>query len=725
MRFFVFGILLTLSCVHAFHLDTNKNIQYLLKQNLSSYKTSQILLHPNRDSRLDLFALDIIEQAQNIISKHGDFFDKREFRQLIGSHPIKNFASIYAQIQKWGESKFKKKFEQIIAQEYLSNSHAQLIPLAFHKKNRFTRFRRIRNLTKYNAIAQLPEGGNILRFINLQLSSSNPFLTVESFAKLKPSKIKRLKEKYLSLYAQKLRETDFYQAVDFGYFQYFSYRINPKKSDPLRVRIYSEEGYNNHLLGEIEVKIRNEVLPLFKNIQKSSDKNSFILYLKKQHPEIPLTKTAIRGNIQSFLLGPALILKYNTQVFQAFRNYQLAKSLVLENDQTINKVRTWLKKNKKDFEAKTLQSFYGKKPTRTAVIALTPYLLRFYPGSPWYKDEVFLNSHYQLRLNTTNFLARMAYSSSTFFKNTFSYQNILSAGAGIALTGITGNPFLGIIGYSLTYDSLYAARYNKKLVSELKNSPRRILTGAVLTAGVVPGMFAHAVFIGGAAGSLQAFFSGRPIDLGVIVGGAYEGILVTLPLKFSNLNVNGLNKNAINGLIEIAQTSFHSSVKGFIIAGLDDGDVLKGTKEGAIFGATTAGIKILLLGFRYNPRNLVTQEMIDEYIENEHNPVVSDRAYDGNGIKLSKRAFDRVTWRKDSFLRLITNARSFETAGMSSIAAKDISDTETLIHESLHFAQEIKFGAANFYYQYLRSMWKFGASIFEDYVFCENGACSP
>ncbi len=708
-----------------FHLDNDSYIEFLLQSSrsgaLEDIDSQNSALHPYTHKRLELLVDDLIDQVSDILFKHHDLQNLNRLKNILQEKPIENFESLYRFIKKL-KTPYPKEISLLVAQNYNSDFQAESISLSLLKKGRLSRLRRLRLIEKFNKIVRHPDGENLLCYLMKKKylpSYLTKRLTVQKMKRIRLREIKKITLSYQSLFARNLLSLETKDSKKYQTQNLFEMRYNPRR--PIGISLFPQ--YSTQPFKKERQKIRQQVIPLYRSIYRASNKNAFFLYLIKRYPEVVVHKEEIFPGIQALFLTPTQIFIHTEKVLQSYRDFQLAYLLNQKNPAIIQRARLWLGKNKDLFSQKSTLSFEGKLPTKDEVIRLTPALLKYFPDSPWFREDLFVTSQGNAKkLNTTG-LGKIVFNTTQFLKRTFTYQTILSSLSSLLVSQLIG-PFGGVVTYSLVFDSLNSLHYGSQWINEIKKSPKRILMGSALAAGYLSGQLAHSLFVGGVSGGFQALMTGRPIDLGIITGGVYQALLLQLPVGFSHYTVKGMDQNFANALIEIAQTSFHSSVRGLVIAVLDNGDALKGIKEGVLYGAALAGVKILILGFRYDPRDLVTQENLNQYAESTHNPAISERAYSSELLVMNKEHFDRVIWRKDSLYSKVINNVSFEVAGNVSIQESTrFNSVDLLSHEAYHYAQELHFGALRFYLKYLKSVWKFGASIYEDYIVCENGHC--
>ncbi|MBL7664307.1 MAG: hypothetical protein JNM93_04190 [Bacteriovoracaceae bacterium] len=686
------------------------------QEKLKNIDNHRAIVENKSGMRLDLIVDDFIDQVTLVLQKNR--YEKyQSILNIVKHNSVENFANFLKELEKTAaaDKDFKKQLNRIDVIEYSLYGTAMAMKPKLLKNGRWDRLKDIQHIQKYNLLATLPEGRSVLEhFSNLIVE---PFITknftATKFQKLNKSRVRRMlvdyNYEYLELLAnQEVADRELYQTDG-----YFDYTLRPRKKKLIKIS------------PDVDVEeIANKTVPLYNTIQKLSYKIPFLDFLNHQlQNKIPTGQ--IEYGTKVYLLTPSFTHHYRDEIFEALREFQFNKLISEEDDQMLQAMRHWVNKNQDLVESKIGYQFKRKIPTRTEIIENAEKISDAFTDRPWLNGKTFFNKgNKEIRYGDSKNL-RALHQSFQFFKTTFTPESLAGLAVGTASTIITANPYAGVIGYSLTYDSIHALRYGKKWSQQVvNNSPRRILLSSIMASSMVAGELQHAVTLGALSGATQSVLTGRPLALGIMVGGVVDGALVYLPKEFSQLVVKGMDKNLENGLIEILQTSAKTSFRGFIIAVLDDGDGIKGAKEGAVYGVGESLFKILVLGFRYDPTDLVTEEDIQKYLEKEHNPVLTERAYNGKPMEWNKSDFNRFVFRKNAPLKYTKIYKVFhdpkishEIAGNGSMAPGDEADVDTLIHESLHFAQEEKFGFLHFIFKYIKSTLQYdGKSIYEDYV---------
>ncbi len=672
------------------------------------------LLHPLTDERLDLFMADLLDQIDDLDSN-----SKEKINKLINNHlrinPLENYVPFLNDLTSLAlqDEELLKQLQSKALTSYDKTGFAQIHKLRLHKKGRLKRAVENQKISNYNKLIGSPDSVHIQKYLQ---SSLDVFIT-NRFTKaklnfIKKRDIRKIIREFNKITFNKLLQTEQLDRI----------KYNTEKS----FIAFANETNKKMIITVLNPKDVNAVKTksLFQLLQHHIDKNTFLMAFRNSLPnpdDMPIKQIK---NAKYLLATPSLIYA-NIDLFQSvFKNIQVRQYLSAEDDHYLLKIRKWIKRNKSDFSKKTGITFTTNLPSPIIVLDNIDIILNAYPTNPWDKDNLIYNNRgKEIILGQKGSLKALKAIFETIkplLRLESLAANTLSIG-GFLLSG--GNPYVLTLSRSLIYHSIYAKRYGKNYLNHMKeNLPMSLLSSATLASGFFPGKLAHAIITGGISGSVQSLVTGQDIKTGFVVGAIQEGILNYLPTDLNYYVVKGTGKNFENAVIEIAQNSIKTGVRGFFIGAIDGGDAIKGMKKGILFGAAEAGARIIIMGYRFDPTEDISQEDINRFLENEHNPVLSDRVYGGENIYISVNELGEIVWRQDAPFRntLLYNtffSGSYELGGNSSLSEYGKNTKDTIIHESLHYAQEKRFGFLQLVVNYLKSLTKYGTSIYEDYVF--------
>ena len=684
-------------------LENNPNI-------VQEYYSKLGIIDPLTGLRLDLFIFDYIDELSHLFVQNRFRNMEYDYKRIVGKKPLESFPNLYKWLSEKVESNkaLKEEIEQIVPQLYSYDGKALPVERKFLKKGRFKRAKKVRRINFYNQIAFDPEGVNILRYLRDQEINDfflTPGLTVSKFRHVSKRRIRSLIKSYQGAYQQ----------------TFINGFIN--KESPFVPVSVKERGMTKR--SNIIIKankdapeiVKKELVPLFNAIYKRSDKYEiFNLIEDALNLKLPKAKFMER----EFPVLTPNFLSENLKILKPlFKSKSWDVAIESGNDQVLLFLRKWMKSNRQDIESKLSEELKStnskwrknRLPSRALALKMYGSLESAYPDSPWVKDGdiVFDENGRKIQLGAGRF-KRAINGLGEQIKNIFSVRGILSVTSASVVMALTGNPFASSAVASLTYDMIYAKKYGYKFARYLRtNSIMNLTTSMIFAAGFQSGEVAKSVFLGGVSGAAQAYFSGRSVRNGFIIGGIFEGILTQLPIEVTKWVVPGENKMVENALLELAEEAVFSSIKGGIMAGVEDGNIIDGAIDGAIYGPLIEALpRILFFGPRYDAASLVTDQDIEEY-NIRHNTQSTCRRFDTAGnciswsyimrdrygddfvIELKADDLKRYTYRRSGIVWMFMdgniNGFYFPVDGTISMKDEKFTNVETILHEAGHAKQ--------------------------------------
>jgi hypothetical protein len=358
-----------------FYLDNDQYIAHILrihKTNPEMFKgidRRDTVLYPVDHSRLDLMMSDLIDQVQIILEKNEDNVALAKIQAILSDKPLENFPSFYNQLEVL--AKKHPDLKKLFVQVYEKSGAAKQIKLRLHKKGRHQRLVRLRLTARYNQIAWLPEGPNLLRYLSSYRSDRflSKRLTLVKFKKWKKKEVKSLIKKYNKLYFNKLIKLEDQHIRSNNYPFLFRYIRKVKRPNPFQIEA----------LDHIPMKKVKNTKILFRTIQKLSNKIAFLSYLHEQKPELKLPILEFSSQVRTLAITPSVVHAYKDDVFEVLRDFTLQDKLTAQDDMVLNAARNWVAKNRELFHRDTGFNFVKKRPTRSEIIKWIPVLLEKYP----------------------------------------------------------------------------------------------------------------------------------------------------------------------------------------------------------------------------------------------------------------------------------------------------------------------------------------------------------
>jgi hypothetical protein len=520
-----------------------------------------------------------------------------------------------------------------------------------------------------------------------------------------------LKKHYLNEYYRLYKKIDQknWTKLDPTLLNQLSYRM---KKNKMRLRY---QGRNKDF--------KNNALVFVKYLEKSHYKKRFIEFLLSNQDQEIRRLTLVReskkfkGVKMAFL--PASTVHQEKDILQEqLKTFLFQFMLSKEDDEYVFALRKWIKKNRELVEQR-IGPIEGK-ITRIKTLNLAENLYQNFSDRPWEESGHIVTGHNKRRHFGKNKLVRTWRWFKYSIKNFLKIENISSLSLGTLSAVLTGMPYIGSAVHSVVKNILYPIKHQHNVGEYLKkNLPLDLLSSASFASGFAPGRIPHKLFMGTVFGSIQAAINGRPIGYGALSGALTQALWGFLPPQARQWVISGDNKDFVNALLELTENMTQSGIRGMLTASLDDGDILKGFSESAKFALIETAIKISIYGFRFRAMDMVSDEFINSY-EDFHNGVLSDRTYNGNELRMNRNLYMDVEHRKNALfrriIRLFNNGdepASFHVFGNSSLSENGV-NIHTIVHESLHYGQEMYFGSLNFFFRYIKASIN-GFNYFEDY----------
>jgi hypothetical protein len=693
-HFFTALPLIYLSGINSFaapslRLNHDQLWQSMLKQmmiaKLSPTETNpETITLEKPDLRIDLTIHDLIDQVNEIILNE---FNNTQYAQNLEDtlksadgtiNRIKNFEQWYQRLNLLAESDSKLRSlldEHLVLQEYDSFGTALKDNISFYQ------LRRIHQIDHFNRIAQNPEAKGISKKLRIDFP-----LTVSTSADLSNHTIRKATRDFYREYEKEIAE------------------INAAESFKC----------------EASTKTKIEKLDadrIFDAIEKLPQKHYLLEAIDKRlNPKLPILQSGSRS------LPKAYILCNEQKLIPILKDLTWEKYFDQEDDEIILEMRRWLKKNKSNCEncvTEKLSRFNQEHqtnlelpwlkrrglPHRSEVIENFQILQAIYGSDePWQDeiDTVLTNrrgKRVMIGYTRTGGAIRKA---AEIIRQAVKYENLAGAAAGTsALLLSNGNIPLAITVNSLIKDTVSNRKYDHPAKELLTTIPIDLLQGALTLTGFQPGKFFNLLGLGAGYGLTQGIVTKQDPLKSALVGAAVEGGIGLLPVKIRNPMVNGIGHSALakNAAIEIFTTSAKATLRGGLVAIIDKKDVVNGMKNGAIYGAGIASLKIIILGARYNPFTGHSDQEIQDALKNENDFDNANGAPGGN-YNITTDTINDTPFRKDGLLPRFIEA-SITLPGSVSMKNSHSIRIKIIAHEAHHLSQQEQLGLIQFYVEYL------------------------
>ena len=280
-------------------------------------------------------------------------------------------------------------------------------------------------------------------------------------------------------------------------------------------------------------------------------------------------------------------------------------------------------------------------------------------------------------------------------------ENIVGVAAGTSAFFLSlGNLPIALTTNHVVHDIYSNRKYDHNPRELLTQIPMDLLSGLLTQSSIQPGRIFNVIAYGAGSGALQGILTKQDPLKSAIVGATYDTALQLVPAKIRYPMVNGMSKDAlaINAGIEIFSQSAKTTIRGGIVAAWEKRDVVNGMTKGAIYGASTAVLKIAVLGVRYNPLQSNSDAGINISI-NDQNVYANENSTLKN-YNITKNTIQDTPYRTGGWLPSQIGA-SITLPGNVSIHPEQLGDIDVVTHEAHHLSQQEQLGLLRFYYQYI------------------------
>lgn len=666
------------------------------------------LVDGNTGQRIDLTIYDMTDQIEFLINKHGSDEDLYEFKNIVGDDPIGNFPKLYDWFNTLAsnDSKINRESKKLILQNYSFEGFAAPVGQGIFGEGGIRALSHNRFVKNYNRVMNGRNADLVMQQIRSEYFPDRKIpLTV--------AKLRELRRRKINQVVQKVNKAEFDAAVNVI--------VRSSPGAQLRFR-RGRDGAVILRSGKIgDNKINRTTIDLFNYVNNNTHSGLLNQIEQRTDRELTTLPSGQRVLLPSDIAGNEELLS------DIVSEHSWETHISMGDDNVLLIVRKWMKENQDDIiklvsernadnqelldELKKWQD--GKKPPRRLTIDLYPLLTQLYPDQPWADNAEFFDERGRPSKIGANGFQRTMSRLGHIVKNITRPESLASSATGLVMTSATGNPIISAGSATVVHDKIYEMRHGYEPGEYMReNTARNAAVSMVIASGFKGGRMSDAVFRGGVNGGMQAATTGRPVHIGIIVGGAQGATLQALPPGVSKWVVSGDNKTA-NIVTEIAENATFTGARGAMIAYFDDGDWQTGMREGAMTGAAVATGKIILLGPRYDAQEHLTDEEIERYnhIHNYESGHFHDGTVHFHSENMSERyAGKRVIVTRDDLRRM-----NFRTGGIigtspgasatnyGNFAGNEIVMGEaaeergkTIMHEGNHTIQATLGGRANF-----------------------------
>lgn len=452
---------------------------------------------------------------------------------------------------------------------------------------------------------------------------------------------------------------------------------------------------------------------IFNTIEKLPGKRNFIRAIDEE-----MNHTLSRTSGGEPVLTPSYIQKFENELIPVLKDITWRKQLSIEDDETLFLFRKWLKKNRELTQEK-LEAYNQSHqsnlslpwlesrgmPRRVEVIENYELLHTIFSGEEPWQDEistVLRNKRGKEVVIGKSMVGTVIRKIGIFMRNLVKSENLAGIAAGTGAFFLSsGNLPIAMMANSVTHDVVANRKYDRNPRELLTQIPNDLLAGALTQTGFQPGRIFNVLALGAGSGFIQGITTRQDPLKSMLVGATFEAGLEMLPGNIKYPVVSGISRNALakNAAIEIFTTSAKTTIRGGVVAIWEKQDVVDGMTKGAVYGATSAVLKIIVLGVRFNPLEGYTPDEIQATIHEENTYDNANGAPGGN-YQITEITIRKTPYRTGGWLTAKITA-SIALPGSVSIYSEQLGSIETVVHEAHHLSQQEQLGLLNFYFQYL------------------------
>ncbi len=662
--------------------------------------------------RIDLMAKDFIDQVELILDRDKPNFSyyQKTLQEILAGKPVSNFMDWYLKLIEFSED--DKKLQRLlnnnlVFQVYDARGIAQLHSVKVTGPNFRERIKRNQLILKYNKLALDPEAQGILS--TLSHDSTEPFslksITVTKMHKLKKTRIKKAMREHYEQFCTELLEDGAMEG------EFYEVQCNPTRKNVVSLKI--KRGAPK--------QYRQTLKPLFDSIYSSNRKYEYFSLLQNVNGDREFSSTPTPADFLENLDS------FDDEVKEATYHQLLGSG----NDEITLALRKWIHRHRDEINQALVAYNNEHDPDINFSInsrfrvraheAIEQYesLLKIFPDAPWIEQQEysFVTDEGRKVLTGKNFARRLFFRINELAKTYVNPEGIASYGAGVGVALLTGgNIMAGAITKTIVHDAVRGYRYDHSFKNSFNQTPYRIVSSVVNSAGFASGAIPYSAFAGSVTGGLRSILTGQDLQKGIIVGAGFGALRSALPydvafptIQMSPGDVADAAYATKAVLLDAGTNAIYHGAQGATVAVWDKRETARsGLIKGATYGAAESLVLSSLFGVRYDMFGLIPENRLQKQFAQEarfHNKV------DTHGID-HRNYFNQL----DSFwdaaygidYRIATGNWGWYTenvmGGDASFSSPwfitgpkgHFSGAGTIAHEVSHQVQYRDIGAANF-----------------------------
>ena len=586
------------------------------------------IIDTQHNLRIDLMAKDFIDQVELILDRDKPNFSyyQKTLQEIIAGKPVSNFKDWYLKLIEFSED--DKKLQRIlnnklVFQVYDARGVAQLHSVKVTGPNFRERVKRNQLILKYNKLALDPEAQGLLN--TLSREPTEPFslnsITVTKMNKLKRSRIKQAKHEHYTKFCTEMLEDGEMEG------QFYEVRCDPTAKNVVSLKI--KRGAPR--------EFRQTLKPLFESIYSSNRKYEYFSLLQNINGDREFSNTP----------SPADFLENLDSFDDEVKEATYHQLLGSENDEITLALRKWIHRHRDEINLALVAYNNEHDPDIDFSInsrirvraheAIEQYesLLKLFPEAPWIEqlEYSFVTDEGRKVLTGKNFARRLFFRVNEIAKNYVNPESIASYGAGVGVALLTGgNIMAGAITKTIVHDAVRGYRYDHSFKDSFNQTPYRIVSSVVNSAGFSPGAIPYAAFAGSVTGGLRSILTGQDLQKGIIVGAGFGTLRSALPydvafptIQMSPGDVADAAYATKAVLLDVGTNALYHGAQGATVAVWDKQETARsGLIKGASYGAVESLVLSSLFGVRYDMFGLIQKNRLQKQFAQEaryHNNV--------------------------------------------------------------------------------------------------------
>lgn len=667
-----------------------------------------IIVDAKNNLRIDLMAIDFIDQVDLVLDKSKDEALKKELSEILDNNPVRHFSAWYKHLMNAArdDSKLMRKLNKnLVFQIYDGNGVAIAHSVGIVAPNLRMRIKRNQKILGYNNIALDPEGRGLLRGLS---KKRKPFsiekLTVSKMMNVKGKEIKQNEQSYYKRFCKRLLAQPEMKTQD------YEVTCDYKRKKKVKLKVSKDASKD----------FKQKVKPLFEATYDS-------------HQKLDYFKSLSSVNNSEFDPFPSPS-KFNENVDafdEKIKEETYHQLLAGDNDETVMILRKWIKKNYTDIEKKLDE--YNKKHGTSLTFdiknkkrirrheALEQYqtLLTLFPEAPWIEKQVFtiITPKGKQVITGKSFFGILAHHAVEYAKSYMNPETIVSYGVGTGVAFLTGgNVMAGAITKTIVRDAISGYRYDKTFEESFEDTPIKIVSSFANSAGFTPGEIPLGAFSGSVTGGIRSLLTGQDYRKGVIVGAGFGAMRTALPYDIAHPTIKLDVKEEIDNvyaaqsiLLDTTTNALYHGAQGAVVAAWEkDETAVSGFSKGAGYGVAESLVLTSMFGIKYDMFGAIHEKGLEKQFRQEsryHPKVGTAGMLDRNKKTLYDEFWNasegvpyRVAYGKWGWYteKVLGGDASFSTPWFITSPKKHYGSAGTIAHEVSHQVQARDMGGMTF-----------------------------